>query len=246
MRTYAIGDIHGQLALLEAAHSAIEADLAANPAPHEVVHIGDYVDRGPKSCQVIEYLIEGQAAGAPWIFLRGNHDRMMQLAMDAEPREDPCLRKDLFWCHARLGGLTTIAAYGVEVPRVLKRQKEALPLMAQLKAKCPERHVAFLAALQNSYETDDCFFAHAGVNPERSLGDQVEDDLIWIRDPFLKHEGPLDKLIIHGHTPCERLEHSGNRVNIDTGAAYGYPLSTIGIEGRDVFEVTPEGRRPIA
>jgi len=211
-----------------------------------VVHIGDYVDRGPKSNHVIEHLIQGASAGAPWIFLRGNHDRMMQFAIDADPREDPGLRKDLYWCHPRLGGLTTIASYGVKVPRVLKRQKDALPLLAQLKANCPDSHKAFLIGLQNSYETDDCFFAHAGVNPERGLDDQVEDDLIWIRDPFLKHPGDFDKLIIHGHTPCEQLEHSGNRVNIDTGAAYGYPLSTIGIEGREVFEVTPDGRKAIA
>lgn len=245
MRIYAIGDIHGQLALLEAAHQGIKDDLAKHPSPHQVVHIGDYVDRGAQSMQAIQFLIDGKAAGEPWIFLKGNHDRMMAFALEDPPTRDPGLRKELYWCHARLGGLTTLSSYGVKTPRVLKKEKDATPLLKEFGSKVPAAHRAFLAELQNSFETEDCFFAHAGVNPEVPLNAQKESDLIWIRDPFLKHKEPFEKLVIHGHTPCERLEHSGNRVNIDTGAAYGYPLTTIGIDGREVFEVTFDGRKSI-
>lgn len=240
--TYAIGDIHGQLALLKAAHEAIVQDAAGKD--YEIVHIGDYIDRGPHSAQVIDYLTEAKEGGAPLIFLRGNHDRMMRYALNDPPEADPRLRKELFWLHARLGGLTTVASYGVKTPRVVK-EKDVPKLLVEFAQTVSEKHLDFLDNLLNSYETDQCFFAHAGVNPERALNDQVEDDLIWIRDPFLKHEEPFEKLIVHGHTPAERLEHSGNRVNIDTGAAYGYPLSTIVIEGDAVFEITPEGRKAL-
>ncbi|MFN7053431.1 MAG: metallophosphoesterase, partial [Gemmobacter sp.] len=105
MRTYAIGDIHGHLDLLKAAHALIAADRAAigdTEAP--VVHIGDLVDRGPDSRGVIDFLMQGQAMGAPWVVLKGNHDRLFTLFM-ADPHDsDACLRADLAWLHPRLGG----------------------------------------------------------------------------------------------------------------------------------------------
>lgn len=244
MRHYAIGDIHGQLALLQSVHEAIERDLDAHPAEHKVVHIGDYVDRGPQSRQVIDFLMAGQAAQKPWIFLLGNHDRMMTYGLQSPPARDPRLRAELYWLHARLGGLNTLTSYGLKAPRKVS-EKEADKLLIKAQNLIPPAHLEFLASLQTHYQSEDCFFAHAGVNPERRLADQVEEDLIWIREPFLKHQAPFEKLIIHGHTPCEALEHSGNRINVDTGAAYGYPLSVIGIEDGEVFEVTAEGRKAL-
>ena len=151
MRHYAIGDIHGQLALLKAAHDAIERDAAAHGGPFRVVHVGDYVDRGPQSNETIEYLIKGREHGAPWVFLRGNHDRMMRNALRTPPERDPRLRREMYWLHARLGGLSTLASYGVKVPRVAK-EKEAGLLLAAFGPRVPAQHIEFLDELINSAE----------------------------------------------------------------------------------------------
>lgn len=103
MRTYAIGDIHGHLALLDAAHARIAADRAATgDAAAPVVHLGDLVDRGPDSPGVIARLMEGIAAGEPWVVLKGNHDALFALFLDDPGAQDPGLRPDLSWLHPRL------------------------------------------------------------------------------------------------------------------------------------------------
>lgn len=240
---YAIGDIHGDMEQLETIHAQVADDLAAHPAQdHQIIHIGDLVDRRFQSKQVIDYLIDGHETGKPWITLKGNHDRMMTLFIDNKA-QDPILRTDLTWLHPRLGGLTTLESYGITG---LSHEQED-EIQAEAIAKVPATHRDFLRSLPTHFDTPNAFFTHAGINPEKALADQTEDDLIWIRAPFHEHAGPFEKLIVHGHTPVDVVtQYANNRLNIDTGAAYGKLLSAIVIDDTGIWELNTDGRGEIA
>lgn len=241
LRSYAIGDIHGHLVHLREVHGWIERDRATTgdtEAP--VVHIGDYCDRGPDVAGVLDFLIAGRTAGKPWVFLKGNHDRMMSLFLRDPEERDPA-RPDLHWLEDRIGGRPTLASYGIDVDAT-----RPLPdIHAEAIDKVPQAHRDFLEALLPSYRRAGAFFCHAGIRPGRALDQQVEDDLVWIRAQF--HDDPRNHgaLIVHGHTPVRAVTHYGNRLNIDTGAAYGGPLSVVVIEGDEVFQLTEAGRRSL-
>lgn len=238
MHIYAIGDIHGQLGLLQAAHDLVAADMARHGAG-PVVHLGDLVDRGPDSRGVIDLLIAGQALGRDWVVLKGNHDRMFTrfLADAADP--EPGLRSDLSWLHPRLGGADTLRSYGV----VNAGDRPLAPVHAESVALVPDSHRAFLAALPAHHRAGDCLFVHAGIRPGIALDRQTETDLVWIREPFLSETASFGPLVVHGHTVVDAVTHHGNRLNLDTGAAYGGPLSAVVIEGREAALLTAQGRR---
>ena len=236
MRSYAIGDIHGQFDLLRAAHDWVEADRARmgdTGAP--VVHVGDLVDRGPDSAGVIEYLMRGQEEGRDWVVLKGNHDRMFATFLADPTAQDPGLRKQFSYLHPAIGGAETLAAYGVRnaadrpVGRVHADAIDAVP----------EAHRHFLATLPTHLERGEVLFVHAGIRPGVPLQEQTETDLVWIRGPFLEHPDPHPWLIVHGHTAIEAPRHYGNRVNIDSRAAYGGPLTAVVIEGNEVHLLGP-------
>ena len=239
---YAIGDIHGDMDQLEMIHARVADDLAAHPADaFQIIHIGDLVDRRFRSKQVIDYLIDGHAQGKPWVTLKGNHDRMMTLFLDHK-EQDPILRKDLTWLHPRLGGLTTLESYGITG---FDHEQED-EIQTEAMAKVPTAHRDFLRSLPDHFDTPRAFFAHAGVNPDRTLDAQTEDDLIWVRAPFHDHPHPYEKLIVHGHTPVEAVtRYTNNRLNIDTGAAYGGLLSAIVLDDTGIWQLTADGRGEI-
>jgi serine/threonine protein phosphatase 1 len=232
---YAIGDIHGQLAELERVLTLIKHDGGMDA---EIVFMGDYTDRGPNSKEVLDLLIEGQAQGRNWTFLQGNHDRMFSWFMQDYPRQEAYLPVELYWLHPRLGGDTTLASYGV--PFTEKTRQLAVHAMA-LDA-VPQAHLTFLANLPLFHETDALFFAHAGIQPGVPLAEQTEHDLLWIRKEFHDDTRAHPKLIVHGHTPVPHPHHYGNRVNLDSGAGYGKPLTAAVFEGRDCWLLTSEGR----
>ena len=240
MRVYAIGDVHGHLAKLEGALALIEADRAEcgdRDAP--LVQVGDLVDRGPDSAATVDYLLDLTRADARVTVLLGNHDNMFVQFMAESPRADPRLRADLTWLNPRLGGLETLASYGVDI--------DAGPaeIHAQARQAVPPAHVAFLASLPLSFPHGSCLFVHAGIRPGIPIANQDPEDLYWIRHRFLDSRANHGPLIVHGHTPVERVEHHGNRLAIDTGAAYGGPLSAVVIEGRRAWLLTPEGRQEV-
>ncbi len=239
MRSYAIGDIHGHLDKLQALHALIAADRAASgDAEAPVIHIGDLVDRGPDSRGVVDWLMAGQARGENWVVLKGNHDRMFSGFLSDADHHDPRLRRDLWWLHERLGGVETLASYGVADAG----ERSLQDVQAESADKVPATHLAYLAALPTWHLRGTCLFVHAGVRPGVDLHDQTEDDLLWIRDAFLDDTRDHGALIVHGHTPVGQVSHHGNRLNLDTGAGYGKAMSAVVIEGTDVFRLTPSGR----
>lgn len=240
MHTYAIGDIHGQIDLLRGAHALIAQDMADHgPAP--VVHVGDLVDRGPDSAGVIELLRTGIAEGQDWIVLKGNHDRMFAGFLDDPTWRDPGLKAEHSYLHPKIGGAGTLVSYGVANPA----DRPVAKVHADAVAAVPQAHRDFIHARPVSFRRGECFFCHAGVRDTQPLSAQSEQDLCWIRKGFLEVEGSFGPLIVHGHTAIDRATHYGNRVNLDSSAAYGGPLSAVAIVGREVFLLTPEGRRPL-
>lgn len=241
MKTYAIGDIHGHLGLLQDLHGLIAGDMAASgPAP--IVHIGDLVDRGPNSAGVVEYLRAGIAGGTDWVVLKGNHDRMFAGYLSSLDYHDAGLRRDLSYLHPRLGGAETLASYGVKNAA----DRPLAPVWEEARLAVPQTHRDFLATRPTHYQRGEAFFVHAGIRPGIALANQTEDDLVWIRHEFLDDTRDHGPLIVHGHTAIDTPTHYGNRVNIDSSAAYGGPLSAIVVEGRDVWQITPQGRMRLA
>ncbi len=237
MRIYALGDIHGQLDMLKAAHDRIAADrerTGDTDAP--VIHLGDYVDRGPDVRGVLQFLMDGIGRGEPWITLMGNHDRMF-----LDQLEDAPGAEFQAWTSPGMGGQATAESYGVGLPGwtfgIGGRRK--------LRNAVPDDHRAFLANLARYHETDDHIFVHAGIRPGLPVEEQIDDDLFWIRYAFLDDPRDHGKLVVHGHTPVPEPEHMGNRVNLDTGAGYGRALTAAVFEGRDVWILEDTGRVPL-
>ena len=236
-RIYAIGDIHGQRAMLEEALSRIERDGGGR-----VVFLGDYVDRGPDSRGVIDLLARGQSEGRDWVFLKGNHDRFFEWFLHPDgPRFDPHLLVGYHWFHPAIGGVETVASYGITVPDRIRKTD----LARQLRDVVPESHARFLRGLQLHHAQDGLFLAHAGIRPGVPLTAQSEEDLLWIRDAFHTDTSDHGALIVHGHTPVMAPERWSNRVNLDTGAGMGRALTTAVFEGGQVFILTPDGREPL-
>jgi serine/threonine protein phosphatase 1 len=230
IRVYAVGDIHGRADLLRQVLARIDDHLRRHPVARPVhVFVGDYIDRGPASREVIDLLI-GCAADNEAVFLKGNHEAFL-LGFLQDPAE---LRG---W--SRNGGLETLMSYGLD-PRGHADPKAQNELAALLARALPPAHRGFLGSLQPSFTCGDYFFAHAGVRPGTPLKDQVEDDLLWIRGEFLLHEGDFGKRIVHGHTPVMAPDIRPNRINIDTGAYATGRLTCLVIEGETVEILDPD------
>ena len=225
VRIYAIGDVHGRADLLERLLSRVDADIVAHPVPRAIhVLVGDYIDRGPASREVVDLLIDA-ARTREMFMLRGNHDVFVKefLLNPASLRE---------W--SQLGGFETLMSYGLKPPLNPDRTTQH-ELAAALNALLPIAHRHFFDGLIKSFSCGSYFFAHAGVRPGIPLAYQKETDLMWIRDDFLLHEGKFEKIVVHGHTPVREIDIRPNRINIDTGAYATGRLSCLLME-RDFVE----------
>jgi serine/threonine protein phosphatase 1 len=208
LRIYAFGDVHGRLDLLDALLHRVAHDIDQQPACEiTYVFLGDYVDRGPKSAEVISRLIE-HARDHRTICLKGNHEiYLMQFLNDPNMLED--------W--TRLGALPTLTSYGL-TPTLRPTSDERGQLSADLNSNMPDAHKVFLTNLSPYFSCGDYFFVHAGVRPGVALAKQSESDFLYIRDEFLCHKSKYEKFIVHGHTPVKQPDRHPNRINIDTGA----------------------------
>ena len=207
-RLYAVGDLHGRLDLLDAMLDLIDADLASHRACRSrLIFLGDYVDRGPGTAQVIHRLIE-VAGGYDATFLKGNHEQIMIAFM----REAATLDR---W--RGIGGLTTLQSYGIAAS-LRPSSDEAGIIQKHLLAVMPPSHIDFFDQLKVAHVSGDYVFVHAGLRPGQSVEQQDEQDVLWIRDKFTRSKLKHEKFVIHGHTPVRLPDVQVNRINIDTGA----------------------------
>lgn len=220
-RIYAVGDVHGRADLTTELFKRIDMDLKAHPIPKSMeIFLGDYIDRGPHSRQVIELLIKRQGERET-VFLKGNHE-----ACAWQFLRDPTM----LYQWKDLGGVSTLLSYGVTPTRSGDPQSQHTVGIA-LRSAMPQSHRNFIQSLKLSFTYGDFFFVHAGVRPGIPLRKQSEEDLLWIRDDFLLHEEYFDKIVVHGHTPTDKPDIRPNRINIDTGAYATGRLTCMVLEG---------------
>jgi diadenosine tetraphosphatase ApaH/serine/threonine PP2A family protein phosphatase len=197
---YAIGDIHGSLRKLRTLLAHCQRHAQGRAA--SFVFLGDYIGRGPESADVVRHLIALQARLRDQVVaLKGNHEAFALGVIDGDTPAEHWLSQ---------GGMQTLRSYGVADAGAL-----------------PRDHVDWLRSLPLCYDDGRRFFVHAGIDPRRALDAQDEHDMLWIREPFLSDRRDHGRLIVHGHTPLENraTDLRGNRLNLDTGAVFGGPLT---------------------
>jgi len=199
-KLFAIGDIHGCYDRLKALVEKIPIDFSRDT----LLFIGDYIDRGPHSAEVVDYLIQLKKRVKEVIFLKGNHEDMLDKFLSGDDRFTYLLN----------GGQQTLDSY-------LKKtvQPESFPI--------PPDHVEFFKSLRLYYETEEFIFVHAGLRPRTPLETQSAEDLLWIRDNFISTKYDFGKRVIFGHTPLKKPLVEPNKIGIDTGAVYGNALTCV-------------------
>lgn len=223
---YAIGDIHGEAGLLRQLLARLRADAARHAAGGAVtvIFLGDYLDRGPDSRQVLDILTDNPFPGASLHFLRGNHEQAL-LDFLITPVEAQA------WL--RFGGIETLASYGVRASPGLSDPARLSGLAQELAGRLPDTHLAFLRHTRLMTIVGDYAFVHAGIRPGVPLAAQQPDDLLWIRDGFVDRPFRSDHAIVHGHTIVDEPLLTGNRIAIDTGAYATGVLTALALSGTD-------------
>lgn len=232
-RVFGIGDIHGCDDLLEALLRGIDVITQNDPHPPIIVFLGDYVDRGPASRQVLDRLIGLEAQGRKARFICGNHEEaMLRFLGDVEG--------GLAW--PGYGGRETMASYGVTCPEDEQDLDAWRITQAHLKDAVPLAHMRFLWGLEDKIELGDYLFVHAGLRPEKAIGAQSQRDLRWIREPFLSDPRPFSHVVVHGHTPSSQPYSDERRVGLDTWAYKSGVLTAVELkrERRRFFQARRE------
>lgn len=208
-RLYVIGDVHGCASRLVRLHDAVREDVAARPVARAVlVHLGDYVDKAGDPAATLEALATMRLDGVSVVSLMGNHEAMMRDALAG----DPGAVADWLWC----GGRATLASYGLDAAAGWEAWASAFP----------PSHLSLLQeGLSLSHREGPYFLVHAGIRPHVALDEQAVDDLLTIRGDFLHSDASHPAIIVHGHTARLAPEVRSNRVNLDTGAFCGGPLT---------------------
>lgn len=226
-RVYAIGDVHGRADLLDQLLDLIARDDAARGrAVHlHFILLGDLVDRGPSSAQVVAWTqrLMRAATGSDVHLLKGNHEEIFVRAARGEARVIPLFR--------RIGGIQTLASYGL-APTLCRTMDDAA-LSDWMLTYIPRADVDFLEAFEDMARVGDYLFVHAGIRPRVPIDRQSSADLRWIRHEFLDHHGPHGPMIVHGHSITDDVDERANRIGIDTGAFRSGRLTAIGLQGTD-------------
>ena len=221
-RAYVVGDVHGRLDLLDRLLDEIHRDLARQPVARVLlVFLGDLIDRGPNSAQVLERLRTYRRDGVRPLFLLGNHEEVMLRILEGEAEHVAS------WL--RFGGAECLKSYGAD-PRPIAAASDEVAL-ATIRAAIPANHVEFLKTFIDSCQFGDYLFVHAGIRPGVALDRQRQSDLRWIRAPFLVDETDHGFVVVHGHTITASIDERPNRIGIDTGAYRTGVLTALAIDG---------------
>lgn len=211
-RLFAIGDVHGCLFQLEKLF--LRANI--NVKKDTVVFIGDYIDRGPDSKGVVDFILELREESDRIICLLGNHERMLLDYLRGGPYAGIYLYN---------GGDATLTSYGA------RRRPEGYEVAL------PDDHQVFYDSLLSLYETERYLFVHAGFRPGIPLDAQDPEDLIWIRHEFIMSRYDFGKTVVFGHTPLNRVHIDDYKIGIDTGAVYGGVLTCIELPSMTIYQV---------
>ncbi len=208
---YAFGDVHGRADLLERLFEKVETDIAENATDQKVVlvFLGDYIDRGFQSRDVVDFLLSERVTKHQCIYLKGNHEEAL-LKFMSDPTFGPR------W--AGYGGLETLTSYSVRPPRIRTVGEEWTLACDTLNEVMPAEHRSFFNSLEISATIGDYVFVHAGLRPGKPIEEQVEEDALWIRDEFLNDDSSFGVIVVHGHTPISAPHRDFRRIGIDTGA----------------------------
>jgi len=219
----AIGDIHGRHDALVCLLGKLKHFEESQVKPVQYVFLGDYIDRGPESAQVIDAVINWNKQHR-CIFLSGNHEASFLKFLDAPIRNAEWLN---------FGGIDTALSYGIRTPMGRLSNKQIISLADDLKDAIKRDHLEFLANLQLSYESCDYLFVHAGVYVNQALSENDEKSYLWMREPFLSSNTLFDRIIVHGHTITEDFEPEirQNRIGIETGSYLNGKITALIIDG---------------
>ncbi len=207
------------------------AEATLHAAQTTEILLGDYVDRGPQSSEVIELLRTTTNPERQRICLLGNHEQMLLRFMGQSSTWDR-------W--RSMGAISTLASYGVS-RELLKTSVGPDLLHNEFHKIVPTEHLAFLMQMPVHHRIGDYFFVHAGLRPRVPLERQTQQDMLWIRSEFVRSEHDFGLTVVHGHTPSPDAEVLPNRIGVDTGAYATGHLSCVMLENETatVFQVGP-------
>jgi serine/threonine protein phosphatase 1 len=225
MSRYVIGDIHGcveELSRLLEGLPLAQGDL--------VVFLGDYIDRGPDSRAVISYLLSFKQdhETVEFVFLKGNHEDMFLSYLGLGGQYGNMFLPN--------GGKATLASYGVEPDKM--SPENALALI-------PASHIDFFQALRSYHITDPYLCVHAGIQPEKPLVEQTDEDLLWIRNVFIYRSHKLPYTVLFGHTPQPTVLYDlPYKIGLDTGLVWGNMLTCLDVDEKILFQIG-RGKRSV-
>lgn len=227
VRVYAIGDVHGCLDQLNRVLEAIDQDVGSYQGKSQLVLLGDLVDRGPQSAEVIERILGGGLPTDTSAVIMGNHEQAML----------ECYQGGVatYGSWLQFGGVQTLESYG------LSRQEIFAPsfdLAAGMRRSIPPMHMQFLASFEDYVRVGDYLFVHAGIRPGVPLEKQSARDLRWIRREFLDDTGEHGFMVVHGHSIVPKIQFHKNRIALDTGCYLSGQLSALALEADTVKVLT--------
>ncbi len=209
-RIFAIGDIHGCFDKLITLLNKIDIEFNRDT----LVFLGDYIDRGPGSYEVVDFLINLKRNYRNMVFLKGNHEEMLLNFISGTDRLPYLVN----------GGQQTIDSY------MSKKTRSDSSLF-------PEEHLDFFKSLELIYETDNFVFVHAGLKNKVALSRQKSEDMLWIRKEFIRSTYDFGKIVVFGHTQVKKPLVQPNKIGVDTGAVFGGKLTCVEVSGMKFYSV---------
>lgn len=237
---FAISDIHGELDLFQ----ELLDQINYTPKHHHLILLGDFVDRGPKSSQVLDTCKMLKEQGAT--LLLGNHEVLMYRCLTSDD--------EFAWTRwIKYGGAETLQSYGFSPKDYRLTDANGKFKKPKLVSQKLLEDLAFIQTFDLYYEENDFIFVHAGINPYIPFADNTQSDLLWIREKFHQHYDG-EKTIIFGHTPTHKLHQNPDKhdvyfgvnriIGIDGGASVGGQLNCLELPSMTVTSIKAKKKEP--